>query len=147
MAFGLFLLVPAWTLLANYNARQMGASTMKCAPEWAAGWYFLPPGLFWKPYQVMQEIWKASVRPREWKSRHGSPLVGWWWGMWLVSSWGGVLTSVAATATLEAGDARATESAIRMVRALARVGSTVSLLAIITRVHRMQMARYRKPAG
>lgn len=30
VAFGLFLLVPAWTLLANYNARQLGASTMKC---------------------------------------------------------------------------------------------------------------------
>lgn len=28
---------------------------MTFAPEWAAGWYFLPPGLFWKPYQVMQE--------------------------------------------------------------------------------------------
>lgn len=53
--FGTMLLVPAWTLRANHNARQLGASKMTFAPEWAAGCYFLPPGLFWKPYQVMQE--------------------------------------------------------------------------------------------
>ena len=143
---GLMFLVPAWTLLANYNARQLGASTMTFAPEWAAGWYFLPPGLIWKPYQVMQETWKASVQPSDWRSRRGTPLVGCWWGMWLVSSWGGVLASVAAGATLEAGDAQAAESAIGLVRGLARVASTLSLLTIITRVHRIQMARYRESA-
>lgn len=48
--YGTMLLVPAWTLRANHNARQLGASGMRFAPEWAAGWYFVPPGLFWKPY-------------------------------------------------------------------------------------------------
>ena len=142
--FGMMLLVPAWTLLANYNARETGASTMKFTPEWAAGWYFMPPGLFWKPYQAMQEIWKASVQPREWRSQHGSPLVGWWWGMWLVSSWGGVLASGVAALTLEAGDVEVAERAIGLVRGLARVASTVCVLTFIARVHRMQMAHYRE---
>ena len=147
VVFGLALLLPAWTLLANYNARQLGASTMNFTPEWAAGWYFLPPGLLWKPYQVMQEIWKASVEPRDRRSRCSSPLVSWWWGMWLLSAWVGVLAAVVAALTLEGGDAQAVESAISPVRNLARVGSTLLLLTIIARVHRMQMAHYRESIG
>ena len=142
--YGVVLLLPAWTLRANYNARQLGASTMKFTPEWAAGWYFMPPGMFWKPYQVMQEIWKASVQPHEWRSQHGSPLVGWWWGLWLVSSWAGALASGVAALTLEAGAAEAAESAIMLVRRFANVGSALILLTFIARVHRMQMARYRE---
>ena len=143
VAFGVALLLPAWTLLANYNVRQLGASKMTFAPEWAAGWYFLPPGLVWKPYQVMQEVWKASAEPRDWRNQCGSPLVGWWWGMWLVSAWGGVLASLTAAVILEAGDAQAAESAIRIVRGLARVASTLFLLKIITRVQRMELERYK----
>ena len=141
---GIVLLLPAWTLVANYNARQLGASSMKFTPEWAAGWYFLPPGLFWKPYQVMQEIWKASVQPRDWRSQLGSPLVHWWWALWLLNGWGGGLADTLAVLTLEAGDAQAVYSALRLVRRLLHVPTTLFLLTIIARVHRMQMAHYRE---
>lgn len=141
---GVAILLPAWTLRANHNARQLGASTMTFAPEWAAGWYFLPPGLFWKPYQVMQEIWKTSLDPRDWRSQRGSPLVGWWWALWLLSAWVGALADIATTLAMEPGDAQVVHSAIRAVRILLYIPTTLALLTIISRVRRMQMARYRE---
>ena len=49
---------------ANYNARQLGAADMRFTPGWAVGWHFIPIAWFWKPYQAMTEIWRASVNAR-----------------------------------------------------------------------------------
>ena len=142
LLLGIMLLLSAWTHRANHNARQLGASTLRFAPEWAAGWYFLPPGLFWKPYQVMQEIWKASVQPQDWRSQPGSPLVGWWWAMWSLGAWGVALAETVTALAMEPGDAPALYGAIGAVRTILYLSATLVLLTIIARVHRMQMAHY-----
>ena len=140
--YGTILLVPAWTLRASHNARQLGASGMRFAPEWAAGWYFVPPGLFWKPYQVMKEIWQASVCPSDWRRQRGSPLVGWWWALWVTASWGGLLASGVALLALEPGDREAVGGAIGLARGLLHIPLTLALLAIILKVREMQMAHF-----
>lgn len=140
--FGLVLLVPAWTLRANHNARQLGASGMKFAPEWAAGWYFLPPGLIWKPYQVMKEVWQASADPTDWREQRGSPLVGWWWALWLIATWGGSLRFAVAVLALETGEAQTVESAFGIARLLLHIPLTLILLTIILKVCGMQMRHY-----
>ena len=142
ITYGIMLLLPAWTLRANHNARQLGASGMKFAPEWAAGWYFLPPGLFWKPYQVMKEVWQASVDPTDWRDQRGSPLVGWWWALWLIASWGGLLGLAIATLVLEASDAQTVEIAIGIANLLLHIPLTLLLLTIILKTHGMQMRHH-----
>lgn len=138
-------LIPLWTHRANHNARQLGASDMTLMPGWAAGCYFVPPGLFWKPYLAMKEIWQASVDPGEWQGQRGSPLLGWWWTLWLATTWGEVLVWAVAAVALEPGDAETVESTIGLAGLLLHIPLTLILLTIITKVCRMQMILENRP--
>lgn len=141
--YGNILLLPLWTYRANHNARQLGASGMTFTPEWAAGWYFLPPGLFWKPCLAMKEIWRASVDPENWRMQQGSPLVGWWWTLWLISAWGGLLGSGVAALVQDTATAQIVDSAVALGRPVLHLPLTLILLTIITKIHDMQMVHYR----
>jgi len=83
----LIILFCIWIPRANRNARALGATGMRFTPGWSVGWYFIPIMNLFRPYQAMKEIWVASVpsdaTPRQ--RRAGSPLLGWWWALWLVS--------------------------------------------------------------
>jgi hypothetical protein len=72
---------------ANHNARALGADDLSATPGWTIGSYFVPIVNLWWPYQILQEIWKASAAESgPWKSRPGSSLIGWWWGVRLIDS-------------------------------------------------------------
>jgi hypothetical protein len=69
---------------ANKNARSFG-TPMSIRPGWAAGYFFVPLLSLWKPYQAMKEIWQGSDPDPNVHAFNVrvSPLVGWWWGMYL----------------------------------------------------------------
>ncbi|MYA44543.1 MAG: DUF4328 domain-containing protein [Gemmatimonadetes bacterium] len=140
--YGSCVLVPVWTRRANHNARQLGACGMTFTPGWAAAWYFLPPGLFWKPYEVMTEIWRASVDPTDWEGRRGSPLVGWWWALWLAVTWGEFLVYGVAKLMLEPADAQTVGGAVRLAGLVLHLPMTLFLLTIVIKVHRLQVGHY-----
>ena len=74
-----------WIYRANYNARKLGVEGMKFTPAWSVGWFFVPIASLWKPFQAMNEIWKASkYSSPEWKNQPTDPIVGWWWASWLI---------------------------------------------------------------
>ncbi len=75
-----------WIHRANYNARQLGAENMKFSSGWSIGYYFVPIMTFWKPYQAMKEIWKASKNPLDWKSQDASGILPIWWTLWIIST-------------------------------------------------------------
>ena len=75
-----------WTYRANANIHALGAANLRFSPGWAVGWYFVPIANLWKPYQVMNEIWRASKNPSGWQDEASSSIVGWWWFWWIVSS-------------------------------------------------------------
>ncbi len=79
------ILFLSWTYRANRNARHLGAKDMRFTPGWSIGWYFVPVGLLWKPYQALVEIWKASKNPTDWKNQESSGLVRWYWYLWIFS--------------------------------------------------------------
>lgn len=81
---GVFIL--KWIYRANYNARQLGAVNMKFTPGWSVGWYFVPLFSLWKPYQAMEEIWKASHNPGNWATEKINYLLPLWWGLWLAAN-------------------------------------------------------------
>ena len=81
---GILFLV--WIHRANRNARALGAKDLGFTPGWSIGYYFIPILNLFRPYQAMKEIWKASRNPNAWKDQPGSPLLGWWWTLWLISN-------------------------------------------------------------
>jgi hypothetical protein len=79
-------LILRWIHRINWNARALGAENMQFTPGWSIGWYFVPIANFWKPYQAMKEIWKASANPKEWESQAVPGTLGLWWTLWIVYS-------------------------------------------------------------
>jgi hypothetical protein len=79
-----------WIYRANRNARTLGAVGMKHSPGWSVGSYFVPIVNLFVPFLSMREIWRASLNPGNPESAPTTPLLGWWWFLWLghnVSGW------------------------------------------------------------
>ena len=92
MLLGTAVAFSMWIYQANATAHQLGAQGMQFTPGWAVGWFFIPIGNLFKPYQVAQETWKASDpampldRPTAWRAIRGSSLIGLWWTAWIISN-------------------------------------------------------------
>ena len=72
-----------WVYHINLNCHGF-TSNMHFTPGWAVGWFFVPLLNCFRPYQVMQEIWKVSRNPRSWLGQSDSLYVGVWFGLLLV---------------------------------------------------------------
>lgn len=79
------VLILKWIYRANYNVRQLGAIQMSFTPGWSIGWHFVPFAAVWKPYQAMKEIWKASHFLNDRDAHSRTPLLPWWWFLWLLN--------------------------------------------------------------
>ena len=90
-----------WMHRASRNLRALGAHGQRFSPGWAVGWWFVPIMFFFLPYQAMAEIWRGSDPNQveeddlgwfDWRDRSVSSLLGWWWGLWIVSDLLGLAT-------------------------------------------------------
>jgi len=138
------ILVLMWIYRANHNARQLGAADMRFTPGWAVGWYFIPIAWFWKPYQAMTEIWRASVNPSDWRATPVSPLLRWWWGLWIVPSWGLDGVDLVASFRLDEAGFETVDAATNLVENLMDIPLAFVLVAIITAVTQLQTAHHRR---
>ena len=75
-----------WIFRANKNAAALSGLPLDHSPGWAVGWFFVPFANWWKPFEVMREIYKASRTPHEWRKAKRAAIVGWWWGVYLIGS-------------------------------------------------------------
>lgn len=86
-----------WFYRATKNIRSFGAKEVT-SPGMAVVWWFIPILHLWKPYQVAQQIWKASypntksIEGNEWKNVPNSNIVKAWWGLGLLFIFGAVVT-------------------------------------------------------
>ena len=138
------ILVLTWIHRANHNARQLGATGMQFTPGWAVGWYFVPIAWFWKPYQAMTEIWRASRNPADWRGEPASPLLIWWWILWIVPFWSLLIVDLAARRNLDEAGAETLEAAIGLASWILDIPLILVLLALIGAVQRMQMDHHRR---
>jgi hypothetical protein len=131
------VVVLVWIYDANRNAHALGAAGMRFAPGWAVGWYFIPIFNLWKPYQAMKEIWKASADPGNWQAQPRSPLLPWWWFLWIVSC---IVANAMFRYTLKAEelDELINASGISIASDALDVPLDLVLIAIIDRIWRMQ---------
>jgi hypothetical protein len=72
-----------WKYRANLNCQGFGAQGMRFKPESVTIYYFIPFLNLVKPYQAMTEIWKVGKNPSKWQDEKESPLIIWWWILWL----------------------------------------------------------------
>lgn len=96
-----------WYSRAYRNLTALGVPFLRYGPRWAVASWFIPIlGLF-RPKQVMNDVWRGSnpelgeAAVRRPGAGEVSPLVHWWWAMWLLSNWVGTL---AVRYTFRSGD-------------------------------------------
>jgi len=80
-----------WIYRVARNAQRMARYSVPISSGWAVGWYFIPIGALWKPFEAMEQTWRASVAPAAWRSVPTPALLRWWWGFWLAGGAGGGL--------------------------------------------------------
>ena len=76
-----------WLFLSSRNAHEV-TTGMQFTPGWTVGWYFVPVFNFWKPYQAMVELFRAS-HPQpdgDWRFAPRPAILPMWWFVWVVTA-------------------------------------------------------------
>ncbi len=59
----------------------------RVSPPWSIGWYFVPFANLYKPFQAVNDAWRATLPPlTSWRDQDTPPLLRVWWGLWLTTS-------------------------------------------------------------
>ena len=75
-----------WIYRVSLNAHSI-APGMTITPAWGVGWFFVPFACLWKPFQGVRETWQVSAAGGPgWQTQLTPPLLGWWWGLWIVAN-------------------------------------------------------------
>jgi len=86
---GIFL---SWLYQARVNLRALGVRRLRFSREWAIAGFLVPVLNAFRPYQVMREVWQASVPenldPFDWRSVPVPLLLSIWWGAFV--AWAGL---------------------------------------------------------
>lgn len=81
-----------WLHRTAGNLTALGIRNPEFTPGWAVGWFFIPFMNLYRPYQVVKEIYQGSdpeADPADdlsWRFSNVTPLIGIWWGAWLISN-------------------------------------------------------------
>jgi len=99
LLLAVYVLSGMWIYRAASNARAASTTPMRSSPGWSVGWYFIPFANLIKPFQAMDDIWRASQHPSRWTSIETPALLRLWWALWLIN---GALGNVVARASFSA---------------------------------------------
>ncbi|HEY9775104.1 MAG TPA: DUF4328 domain-containing protein [Planktothrix sp.] len=76
-----------WQRRLRNNLDALGVRGALARPWWAIGGWLIPFVCLYKPFTMLQQIFKASdpadVSAEGWKTNKGSALIGWWWALWI----------------------------------------------------------------
>jgi hypothetical protein len=81
-----------WFYRAYKNLKLWKITGLKYSPGWAVGYFFIPFLNLFRPYQIAQEIWKASDTQvslqagSQWQGNKGSNVIGAWWASWIIAN-------------------------------------------------------------
>jgi hypothetical protein len=144
--FGIYLITAIvflrWVHRSNYNARKLGADGLEFTPGWSVGWYFIPIACFWKPYQAMKEIWKASKNPLDWRMQSVDPILGWWWLLWITTS---ILSiTVGKLSLAEDIGGLVTATSMNMVSDILEIPLCIIVISLVTKVTEMQKSHLKQ---
>jgi hypothetical protein len=120
-----------WLYQLSKDLHERRPGHVRYSPGWAVGGWFVPFLSLVRPFQVVRDLWRSSELSG-WRSEPAQ-LVGWWWGLFLLSNFTSLIAASQPTDTLEQFrthdhvyavsdviDVIATIVAIQLVRALTR---------------------------
>jgi len=116
-----------WVYFANKNSRAF-ATNIRFQPEWAVQCFFVPIINLFRPYQIMQEIWKVSENPRSWIGRRDSIYVG----FWFLVRWSILGLAWSAYVAFGSNTEDANLKAQQFMIFLATVAADIALIEIVT---------------
>lgn len=112
-----------WLTQARRNVVAMGARGLVHSREWAVWGWFVPILNLFRPYQVIEEVWRGSSaqfgRALAVMAAPVPSILGIWWGAWLVN---GVLGQIAFRMTRGLTDAADLADYIQVERMIAFSG-------------------------
>ncbi len=142
-----------WFYRAHKNLTLLGVRGLTYSPGWAAGSFFVPILNLFRPYQIAQEVWRASDpaappdSPRSWRAGSGSALIGGWWACWILANLTGTVASRMegfGTAT-DPGTLQAA-TLVDLVSSLLSFLAAVLAILVIKQIRARQVAKYEQPA-
>ncbi|MBV9463507.1 MAG: DUF4328 domain-containing protein [Verrucomicrobiae bacterium] len=133
----------AWIRRMNWNARQLGARELRFTPDRALAWCLIPICFFWRPYEVMREIWRASRNPAGWLTVRAPLLLGLWWAFLLSGVGLGILSAIA---RLKLGPS-STAAAFHLGASASLIVASLCGLRIAFQIMRMQMDLHSTQVG
>jgi len=127
-----------WIYRAAKNTRALGATGLNASPGWAVGSYFVPIVNLFAPFIAMKEIWRASLDPGNWQAARSTPLLGWWWFLWIVNGlagWAGqtMLSHPQSVAEAEHG------SLVASAQNVAQIALNIVALLLVKRITANQL--------
>lgn len=89
--FVVLVLIIIWTFRAAKNNDALGRVYPRLKPGWAIAGWLIPFVNLVIPLLMLQDLWRGSEArtPRgdpSWRSNRGSALIGWYWGVFVLSS-------------------------------------------------------------
>lgn len=78
-----------WLYLAHHSDR-MHRPALQHGSGWAIGGWFVPILNLWRPLQMVNDVRRGALGH---EPLHGAVLVGWWWGLLLLSGFLGRLSA------------------------------------------------------
>ncbi len=141
-----------WIHRAHKNLKAAGIVGLEYTPGWAVGGFFVPFLNLVRPFQVMKEIWagseylSADPRPKIWRSVPPSPLVGWWWALFLVTSFLGNASGRLMLRADELGELIAA-GWVTLFSDLADIPSSILAILVVRRVTGFQEDARTRSAG
>ena len=126
-----------WVYRAYKNIQGFGAENLRYSPGWAVAYYFMPVLGLIRPVQVMNEIWRASDDPRDWRRRPGSWLIGSWWALFLFYA---LVTQISLQLALQASNSDQWNFAaiVAILGDLISIPLSIAALRLVTEVFRRQ---------
>ena len=130
-----------WQHRAHANLWAAGVPRLAFTPGWAVGWWFVPFANLVKPFQTVREVWKASSGNDVWEEPPTWPVIGWWWGTWVVGAAAGIAVGLAAATRsnqLTSVDWMIRLNQLGLVLVLPSIVTTILAIAIVRSVDRRQ---------
>jgi len=132
-----------WQNRAQWNLRALGVSNLRYSPAWVVGWWFVPFANIVMPFLTMRELWLGSQPEAgavDWRMATTTPLLGLWWGAWLLYRY--VLQGIAVNIPPDAsvGGLMARSYVLIGAGVVAIAGAALAVV-IVRRIHARQEAK------
>jgi Domain of unknown function (DUF4328) len=136
-----------WFYRAYRNLIPLGALQLRFGEGWAIGSWFIPFFNLVRPKQIANDLWRGSdpatpswPHPGTWQSKPVSPLLHWWWAVYLLSGFFG-RASARAYGDFETWTAAHRGTTLAIIASLLEIVSALLCIWVVTSITRRQQAR------